>query len=76
MNKIKKKKKKKKKKKIIIIIIIIKGSVVSKGDPTMLYSKIKKIGQGASGSVFVAKSIKNNQIVNIYICIFLFYYKL
>jgi protein-serine/threonine kinase len=38
-------------------------SVVSKGDPTMLYSKIKKIGQGASGSVFVAKSIKNNQIV-------------
>jgi len=38
-------------------------AVVSKGDPTILYSKIKKIGQGASGSVFVAKSIKNNQTV-------------
>jgi len=38
-------------------------AVVSKGDPTILYSKIKKIGQGASGSVFVAKSIKTNQTV-------------
>jgi len=38
-------------------------AVVSKGDPTVLYSKIKKIGQGASGSVFVAKSIKNNKTV-------------
>jgi len=37
--------------------------VVSKGDPTVLYSKIKKIGQGASGSVFVAKNIKNNKTV-------------
>jgi len=38
-------------------------AVVSKGDPNILYSKIKKIGQGASGSVFVAKSVKNNQTV-------------
>jgi len=38
-------------------------AVVSKGDPTILYSKVKKIGQGASGSVFLAKSVKNNQIV-------------
>jgi len=37
--------------------------VVSKGDPKVLYSKIKKIGQGASGSVFVARNIKNNQTV-------------
>lgn len=29
--------------------------VVSKKDPTALYSKQKKIGQGASGSVYVAK---------------------
>ena len=29
--------------------------VVSKKDPTTLYSKQKKIGQGASGSVYVAK---------------------
>lgn len=38
-------------------------NVVSRGDPTILYSKIKKIGQGASGSVFVAKSVKNNKTV-------------
>jgi len=38
-------------------------AVVSKGDPTQLYTKIKKIGQGASGSVFVARSVKNNQTV-------------
>jgi protein-serine/threonine kinase len=31
-------------------------SVVSKGDPTLLYAKIKKVGQGASGSVFVARA--------------------
>ncbi|KAI9327119.1 serine/threonine kinase [Zopfochytrium polystomum] len=29
--------------------------VVSKGDPTQLYAKVKKVGQGASGSVFVAR---------------------
>ncbi|CCG82409.1 Protein kinase STE20p [Taphrina deformans PYCC 5710] len=32
-------------------------SVVSPGDPNMLYQKMKKVGQGASGSVYVAKSI-------------------
>lgn len=32
-------------------------SVVSGGDPNMLYQKIKKVGQGASGSVYVAKSL-------------------
>ncbi|CAJ0832594.1 2261_t:CDS:2, partial [Entrophospora sp. SA101] len=31
-------------------------SVVTQGDPTSIYSKIKKVGQGASGSVYVAKS--------------------
>ncbi|GAA5945150.1 serine/threonine protein kinase CLA4 [Sporobolomyces koalae] len=30
-------------------------SVCSRDDPNLLYSKIKKVGQGASGSVFVAK---------------------
>ncbi|KAJ3117253.1 Protein kinase [Phlyctochytrium bullatum] len=30
-------------------------SVVSKGDPLTLYTKVKKVGQGASGSVYVAK---------------------
>lgn len=30
-------------------------SVCSREDPNLLYSKIKKVGQGASGSVFVAK---------------------
>ncbi|CAG8439813.1 7373_t:CDS:10 [Ambispora gerdemannii] len=40
-------------------------SVVSSGDPTTLYSKIKKVGQGASGSVYVAKSHSNNAKVAI-----------
>jgi len=35
-------------------------TVVSRGDPSSLYSKIKKIGQGASGSVYVARSLTNN----------------
>ncbi|KAJ3217005.1 Protein kinase [Dinochytrium kinnereticum] len=30
-------------------------AVVSKGDPLALYTKIKKVGQGASGSVYVAR---------------------
>ncbi|KAJ3192248.1 Protein kinase [Irineochytrium annulatum] len=30
-------------------------AVVSRDDPTALYTKIKKVGQGASGSVFVAR---------------------
>lgn len=32
-------------------------SAVSPGDPNTLYNKIKKVGQGASGSVYVAKSL-------------------
>ncbi|RKP08864.1 kinase-like domain-containing protein [Thamnocephalis sphaerospora] len=40
-------------------------SVVSKGDPTLLYSKIKKVGQGASGSVYVARTTNNNMKVAI-----------
>ncbi|KAJ3129208.1 Protein kinase [Nowakowskiella sp. JEL0407] len=30
-------------------------SVVSRGDPTQLYTKVKKVGQGASGSVYFAR---------------------
>ncbi|CAG8499343.1 24369_t:CDS:10, partial [Cetraspora pellucida] len=40
-------------------------SVVSPGDPTALYSKIRKVGQGASGSVYVAKSLSSNAKVAI-----------
>ncbi|KAI9882109.1 MAG: hypothetical protein M1823_006145 [Watsoniomyces obsoletus] len=36
-------------------------SVVSKDDPNLSYSKQKKIGQGASGSVYVAK-VKENAV--------------
>ncbi|KAJ1550832.1 Protein kinase, partial [Cladochytrium tenue] len=32
-------------------------TIVSKGDPTALYTKIKKVGQGASGSVYLARSV-------------------
>ncbi|KAI8994805.1 kinase-like domain-containing protein [Pilobolus umbonatus] len=35
-------------------------SVVSKVDPLLSYRKIKKIGQGASGSVYVANSLATN----------------
>ncbi|KAG2237550.1 kinase-like domain-containing protein [Thamnidium elegans] len=35
-------------------------SVVSKGDPTECYKKIKRVGQGASGSVYVANSLATN----------------
>ncbi|ANB15467.1 serine/threonine protein kinase CLA4 [Sugiyamaella lignohabitans] len=38
-------------------------SVVSQQDPTPLYQKIKKIGQGASGSVYVAKPLSNAPMV-------------
>lgn len=31
--------------------------VVSPGDPNALYQKVKKVGQGASGSVYVAKTV-------------------
>ncbi|TPX58529.1 hypothetical protein PhCBS80983_g03069 [Powellomyces hirtus] len=40
-------------------------SVVSKGDPVSMYAKIKKVGQGASGSVFVARNNNNNSVVAI-----------
>jgi serine/threonine protein kinase len=50
---------------ISILLTCVLGSVVSKGDPTLLYSKIKKIGQGASGSVYVARSLATNMKVAI-----------
>ncbi|KAI8799360.1 kinase-like domain-containing protein [Cladochytrium replicatum] len=40
-------------------------SVVSKGDPTTMYTKIKKVGQGASGSVYFAKDNRNGEQVAI-----------
>ncbi|WWC87194.1 uncharacterized protein L201_002080 [Kwoniella dendrophila CBS 6074] len=40
-------------------------SVVSNEDPAQLYSKIKKVGQGASGMVFVAKALVTGKKVAI-----------
>ncbi|CAE6467723.1 unnamed protein product [Rhizoctonia solani] len=40
-------------------------SVVSKDDPKALYSTIRKVGQGASGHVFVAKKLSDGQKVAI-----------
>lgn len=40
-------------------------SVVAPEDPNTLYSKIKKVGQGASGSVYVAKTLATGQRVAI-----------
>ncbi|CAE6534746.1 unnamed protein product [Rhizoctonia solani] len=40
-------------------------SVVSKEDPKTLYSTIRKVGQGASGHVFVAKKLSDGQKVAI-----------
>ncbi|PWN21048.1 Pkinase-domain-containing protein [Microstroma glucosiphilum] len=40
-------------------------SVVNPDDPNQLYSKIKKVGQGASGSVYVAKTLATGQRVAI-----------
>ncbi|KAK8846722.1 hypothetical protein IAR55_005809 [Kwoniella newhampshirensis] len=40
-------------------------SVVSNNDPAQLYSKIKKVGQGASGMVFVAKTLSTGKKVAI-----------
>ncbi|PAV15762.1 Pkinase-domain-containing [Pyrrhoderma noxium] len=40
-------------------------SVVNADDPKVLYSKIKKIGQGASGHVYVAKSLSSGKKVAI-----------
>ncbi|KAI9263749.1 kinase-like domain-containing protein [Sporodiniella umbellata] len=39
--------------------------VVTSGDPNELYKKIKRVGQGASGSVFVATSLATNSKVAI-----------
>lgn len=39
--------------------------VVSNDDPNRLYQKIKKVGQGASGSVYVAKTLANSSKVAI-----------
>ncbi|KXS19268.1 Pkinase-domain-containing protein [Gonapodya prolifera JEL478] len=40
-------------------------SIVSKGEPTVLYSKVRKVGQGASGSVYVAKQLTTSKMVAI-----------
>lgn len=40
-------------------------SVVTAGDPNELYKKIKRVGQGASGSVYVAQSLATNTKVAI-----------
>ncbi|KAI8069203.1 kinase-like domain-containing protein [Gongronella butleri] len=40
-------------------------SVVSKGDPNELYKRLKRVGQGASGSVYVAVSLATNTKVAI-----------
>ncbi|MCO5585329.1 hypothetical protein L7F22_039262 [Adiantum nelumboides] len=40
-------------------------SVVNPQDPNALYSKIKKVGQGASGNVYVAKTLATGQRVAI-----------
>ncbi|GAA5820467.1 hypothetical protein JCM11491_006831 [Sporobolomyces phaffii] len=40
-------------------------SVCSRDDPNLLYSKIKKVGQGASGSVFVSKVLAGGSKVAI-----------
>jgi protein-serine/threonine kinase len=37
-------------------------SVVSPGDPNGLYQKLKKVGQGASGSVYVAKALHDPKL--------------
>lgn len=40
-------------------------TVVNKGDPEMLYTKIKKVGQGASGSVYVSRNNVTKSLVAI-----------
>ncbi|OMH82779.1 Serine/threonine-protein kinase CLA4 [Zancudomyces culisetae] len=41
------------------------AGMVSREDPRILYSRVKKIGQGASGSVYLAKSLRNKRLVAI-----------
>ncbi|KAJ2722160.1 Protein kinase [Coemansia sp. Benny D115] len=40
-------------------------TIVSRDDPKVLYSKVKKIGQGASGNVYMARSIRSGELVAI-----------
>ncbi|KAI8803157.1 kinase-like domain-containing protein [Cladochytrium replicatum] len=40
-------------------------SIVNKADPTTMYTKVKKIGQGASGTVYVAKDNRTAERVAI-----------
>ncbi|KAL3895130.1 MAG: hypothetical protein SGCHY_004884 [Lobulomycetales sp.] len=40
-------------------------SVVSHSDPSVIYTKIKKVGQGASGSVYLAKNTQDGGTVAI-----------
>ncbi|KAJ1735528.1 Protein kinase [Coemansia sp. Benny D160-2] len=40
-------------------------TIVSRDDPKVLYSKVKKIGQGASGNVYKARSISSGELVAI-----------
>ena len=40
-------------------------SVVSSGNPATFYTKLKKIGQGASGSVYIARNNETNEKVAI-----------
>jgi serine/threonine-protein kinase CLA4 len=40
-------------------------SIVSEGEPSKIYQKVKKIGQGASGSVYVAKNLQTKATVAI-----------
>ena len=44
---------------------VLLGAVVSKGDPRATYTKLKKIGQGASGSVYIARNNQTNEKVAI-----------
>ena len=39
-------------------------AITSKGEPTH-YQKLKKVGQGASGSVYLARNLQNNKMVAI-----------
>ncbi|KAJ3319666.1 Protein kinase [Boothiomyces sp. JEL0866] len=41
------------------------AEIVTKGDPAMFYTKLKKIGQGASGTVYIGKDNLTNEKVAI-----------
>ncbi|KAI8325901.1 Pkinase-domain-containing protein [Martensiomyces pterosporus] len=46
-------------------IMVRLRAIVSRDDPKVLYSKVRKIGQGASGNVYMAKSIITGKMVAI-----------